>query len=100
MNGNDTYLYNGTYAYKEGQRWILVGDIEKYFPTIPCKEYEKLLEKYPELRLVEVEARKPKSMEIIEKYKEDTFEEDDNEKVLTRNEAFKGIFNKGNKKWV
>ena len=46
MNGNNTYLYNGSYAYKEGQRWILVGDIEKYFPTIPCKEYEKLVEKY------------------------------------------------------
>jgi len=88
----------------EKEHWVFIGDIDKCFPKISCNDYEELLKKHPELRLCEM---KVTPIEIIEawannKCKADSCDEqcdDDNNKPLNRNEAFKGIFNKRGKRW-
>lgn len=95
-----TVYRNDFYPSKREGKWVFVGDIEQYFSNIIItkEEYEQYLKDHPEFRLQEIEARKPVSIEIIEKYAIEESDKDD--KALTRNKAFEGIFNKGNKRWA
>lgn len=80
--------------------YVFKSDAEKYYPKITDKELEKYFAEHPEeMELIADSCKSYCSLEIIKNNDNVSELEDDKNEKATRDKAFRGIFNKGNKRW-